>query len=272
MRKELTSFFAVLFLALTVILGILLVNAKRQLVQVDRESQSEAEEKLVPSAEKKVAKLSAPRTYASPIQLPAPKLKGTLSVEQAIAERRTLRSFKDEPLTLAQLSQMLWAAQGITEAKTGKRTAPSARSVYFYSVYVLVRDVTGLKPGLYEYLPKEHALGDMKVADASTIFNNAGVEAGAKTPPVVVMLTAAIDKGIEKLGEGSKTSAYLEGGHIGQNMYLQAQALKLGMVVMGGTGTAAQALKLDPAETMVYVIPMGVPAPAASPTAAPVEK
>ncbi len=256
MRKELMSFLAVFLLGLSVVLGILLLNTKRENLQLARSQPAVVTDQ---TAEKQVL-LPQPRSYRVTIELPAPKLKGTVSVEQALAERRTERTFEDQALTLPQLSQMLWAAQGVTDEKTGKRTAPSAYEVYPFSVYVLVRDVKGVEPGLYEYLPEKHALGAMPVADANSLFNNAGVQAGAKTSPVVVLLSAAMDKGYEKMKERSVSSAYLEGGHIAENMYLQAESLKLGLVVMGGSGTAAEALKLDPAEKIVYVIPMGVPA------------
>lgn len=261
MRKELTTFLVVLLLIICTVLGILLLNAKRQIFQLSTTTPKVAQ--TADQAPKKEIVLPTARTYTTVIPLPTPKLKGTVSVEQAIAERRSQRAYKDEPMTMQQLSQMLWAGQGITEPKTGKRTAPSAFEVYPYTMYVLVRNVIGLQPGLYEYLPTQHALGDMKLADANTLLNNSGIEAVAKNSPVVVLLSAALDKGVAKLKTGAVPSAYLEGGHIGQNMYLEAQSLQLGMVVTGGVGTAAKALQLDPAETVVYVIPMGVPAPPA---------
>lgn len=258
MKKELTSFVALVFLATSVILGILFIDVKRQVISQSRQFVSESNQKVI---EKKAAVLPSARTYSEEISLPKPKIKGTLSVEKALNERRTIRVFKDAPLTLAQVSQMLWSAQGITDPATGKRVAPSAYEVYPFTVYMLVRNVTGLAPGLYEYLPKSHALGDLKLEGANELFANAGVQEGAKKAPVTFILAASLDKGLEKLKAGTMTSTYLEGGHIGQNMYLQAQSLKLGLVVMGGAGKTSEALKLDKAETVVYIIPVGVPAP-----------
>lgn len=259
MRKGIISIFTVFFLATTVILGILLLNAKRQQLAA-----------IIPAIQKeevKEAKLPAPRSYAAVVKLPAPKTRGTMSVEEALQSRRTARAYLNKPVSLAQLSQMLWAAQGITIPNTDFRTAPSAFNIYPYTVYVVVRNVTGLTPGLYEYLPKQQALGDMKLTGALDAFDASGVEAGAKKSPVVILLAAAFDKGLAKMPAGTEASTYLEGGHIGENLYLQAESLNLGMVVMGGgTQAAHDAMKLDAAEKVVYVIPFGYPAPTPSPT------
>ncbi len=262
MRKDLVSFLAVLLLVVSVVFGILLIDAKRDLLA--------SKSALVPPTQelaKKEAKLPVPRTYASPIPLPAPNLKGSLSVEEAIAGRRSRRTFLDKPLSMAQLGQLLWSAQGVTDP-SGKRVAPSAREAYPYTVYVMVRNVTGLRSGFYEYLPKNHALGDMNFPNAPTDFNNAGVEETAKSSPIVFILTAAFDKNLDKFPSGTTSSYYLEGGHIGQNLYLQVESMKLGMVVQGGLGKVQDAFKLDPAEKPVYVVPVGYPAPVASPTSA----
>lgn len=261
MQKGLVSFITVFLLVVSVVLGILLISAKRELLRAGKTAPVSSQ------AEKKEVKLPAPRSYANPIPLPKPTLKGTMSVEEAIVSRRSRRSFLDKPLSLAQVSQILWSAQGVTDP-SGKRAAPSAREAYPYTVYVMIRSVTGLVPGFYEYLPKEHALGDMKFPSAPSIFDAAGVEETAKGSPIVVILTAAFDKNLDKFPNGTTSSYYLEGGHIGQNLYLQIESLKLGMVVQGGVGKVAEAFKIDPAEKTVYVIPMGYPAPVPSPTPA----
>ncbi len=269
MRKEMVTFIALILLVTSLVTGILFLNSKREIAALKRAS-AQPSAPTPATAEKKVAKLPILRTYVSPIALPAPKLKGTTSVEEALQIRRSRREFATKPVTLPQLSQMLWAAQGITVPGTNKRTAPSAREVYPYTVYVVVRNVTGLAPGLYEYLPKEQALGDMKLAGAITAFDASGVEAGAKKAPVTLLLAAAFDKGLEALKAGAVSSTYLEGGHIGENLYLEAESLKLAMVVMGGgTQAAHDAMKLDPAETVVYVIPFGLRAPASTATPTP---
>lgn len=265
MHKGVISIFTLLFLGTTIVLGILLLNSKRELLSKGLQGLPALVQK-----ETKTAKLPVPRTYASVISLPAPKLRGTMSVEEALQVRRTRRTFADKPVSLAQLSQMLWSAQGITVPGTEKRTAPSAREIYPYTVYVVVRNVTGLTPGLYEYLPAKNALGDMKLTGTLAAFDASEVEAGAKKAPVTLLLAAAFDKGLDKMPSGTGPSFYLEGGHIAENLYLEAESLKLALVVMGGgTQAAHDAMKLDPADTVVYVIPFGQRAPEPAPTPAP---
>lgn len=269
MRKDALSFLLLFFLGLSIVLGILLITTKRQVLKLSRAAAPTQPVQV--TAPIKEVKLPIPRVYSSLIALPEPKLKGTLSVEEALATRRSRREFASTPLTLTQLSQMLWSAQGVTDSVGNKRTAPSAYEVYPYTVYVVARNVTGLVPGLYEYIPATNSLGDMKRENAIETFDGSGIEAGAKQAPVVFLLSSAMDKGIAKLKAGAVNSAYLEGGHIGQNIYLEAESLKLATVVMGGTGTAAKALNLDPAETIVYVVPIGNRVPP-TPSPAPIKE
>jgi hypothetical protein len=79
---------------------------------------------------------------------------GPISIEKALLERRSVRSYKDEPLTMTDISQILWATQGITEPKRGLRTTPSAKALYLLNTYLLVGNVTGLSVGMYNTNPK----------------------------------------------------------------------------------------------------------------------
>ncbi|MDD4196537.1 MAG: nitroreductase family protein [Syntrophorhabdaceae bacterium] len=80
---------------------------------------------------------------ATLIKLPGPKYDGAVSIERALKERRSVRIYKDAPLSLSDVSQILWAAQGITEPSRGLRTAPSARAQYFLAIYLFAENVTG---------------------------------------------------------------------------------------------------------------------------------
>lgn len=199
------------------------------------------------------------RTYAQAIQLPQPSTTKGMPLEKAIQERRSRRDFSDKPVTMAELSQLLWSAQGITDPETGHRAAPSARGAYPFTVFVVVRNVSGLEPGLYEYLPKTQSLGSLMLADAGQKLSGAGVQPGAQQAPVVFVLSAAYGKAQKTLGESAVSSSLLEAGHIGQNMYLQTESLRMSMVVMAGFDAAkvGSALSLDPAETVVYLMPFG---------------
>lgn len=261
MRKDLLSLFTVLLLISTVALSVLLISSKRELLTAKRSASSAPAKQ----EEKKEVKLPTPRTYSEPISLPKPSYKGIMSVEEAIYTRRSQRAFLDKSITLAQASQLLWSAQGVTDP-SGKRAAPSSRDAYPYTAYLLARNVAGLNPGFYEYIPQTHSLGDMKIPNAAALFDASGVQETAKGSPAVIILTAAFDKNLDKFPNGTTSSYYLEGGHIGQNLYLQATSMKLGIVVQGGTGKIQESFKIDPAEKPVYVVPVGYPAPAASPT------
>ncbi|MGZ6125656.1 MAG: SagB/ThcOx family dehydrogenase, partial [Myxococcales bacterium] len=91
------------------------------------------------------------------VSLPAPRLDGKVSIEAALKQRRSVRKFTSTPLTIEEIGQLCWAAQGVTDEK-GHRTAPSARAVYPLELYVVVGSVTGLAPGFYHYQPSSHSL------------------------------------------------------------------------------------------------------------------
>ena len=108
-------------------------------------SQNEREEPIhIPVAE-----------HNAEIKLPEPVKDSDTSIEEALLERRSIRQYKDDPLTLAKVSQILWAAQGIT-AHWGGRTSPSAGATYPLEVYVVVGNVCDLLEGIYKYKPHEH--------------------------------------------------------------------------------------------------------------------
>ncbi|MCX7966252.1 MAG: SagB/ThcOx family dehydrogenase [Syntrophorhabdaceae bacterium] len=123
------------------------------------------------------------------IKLTQPKYDGEISVERALKERRSIRSYKTEPLTLDIISQILWAAQGVTEPQRGLRTAPSARAQYLLEVYLVAGNITNLKPGIYRYIPKDHTLllishGEMK----ERLYSAAG-QAPIKAAPCALLIT-----------------------------------------------------------------------------------
>ncbi len=187
------------------------------------------------------------------IKLPAAKYDGPVSVEKALLERRSIRAYKDEPLALSDVSQILWAAQGITDSTTGHRTAPSAMARYFLEVYLIPGDVTGLPMGIYKYQPQGHELvvvaeGDYK----SKLFDAAG-QAPIKNAPAALVIC-----GISE-GSTNPNSMYLEAGHAAQNVYLQAVPLKLGTVVMGGFKgeEVKKALNIPAKEEPIYIMPIG---------------
>jgi len=187
------------------------------------------------------------------LKLPPPRYDSEVSIEKALAERRSIRSYKEEPLTLNELSQILWAAQGITEPKKGLRTAPSARALFLVEVYVLPGNVTNLPMGIYKYQPQGHEL--VKIADGdkkAELFKAVG-QAPIKNAPAVLVFSGLSEK------TQRPTWMYLEAGHAAQNVYLQAVSLKLGAVVMGGfkDEDVRKVLNLSEKEQPLYIMPIG---------------
>ena len=186
-------------------------------------------------------------------KLPPPRHDSEVSIEKALLERRSIRSYQEEPLTLKDLSQILWAAQGITEPKRGLRAAPSPRAAYLLEVYVLPGDVTNLPMGLYRYQPEGHEL--IKIADGdkkAELFKAAG-QAPIKNAPVALVIAG--------LSEKTQNPAwmYLEAGHAAENVYLQSVSLKLGTVAMGGfkEDEVRKVLNLSEKERVLYIMPIG---------------
>ena len=131
------------------------------------------------------------------MELPQPRTEGRISVEKAIRNRRTIRSFTPESLGLEQFSQLLWAAQGITEDRGFKRTAPSAGALYPMDIYAVVgtSGIEGLTPGVYHYNAAHHAVsvvskGDLRKSVARAAFSQMWI-AGA---PLSFVLTAEYDR------------------------------------------------------------------------------
>lgn len=257
MKKEVLSVIVVLLIGFSTMLFVLFVNEKRQVSRLVSSS-SETNSPTTQEQQTISAELPALKVITEYIDLPQPRTRGTVSVEQALATRRSRRVFSDQPVTMAQLGQVLWSAQGITD-ENGHRTAPSGRSLYPFTVYAIVRNVDGLQPGMYQYLPEKHQLGNLGIANAGDFLSNAGVQENSQQAPVVLVLSAAYGKMVEKYPNNSVEVTMLEGGHIGQNIYLQVEALNMSTVVTAGfnPATVGEAIKLDPHETIVYLVPFG---------------
>jgi SagB-type dehydrogenase family enzyme len=255
MKKEALSFITLFLIGVTTILGVLLINEKQSQVKNLTAPPNSTEQISIP----KYA-MPAMKTMSEVIQLPDPKLTSSISLESAIYERRSRRFYSDQPVSMQELSQVLWSAQGITD-EAGHRAAPSARSAYPFTLYVVVRNVSGLEAGLYQYNHEDHSLGNLGIANAGDLLIEANVQDNSKTAPVVIVMSAA-PAVMQKISPDSDPmpNIYLEGGHIGQNIYLQVEALKMATVVSGGFDKMAvgKALQLDTDnEKIVYLVPFG---------------
>jgi len=203
------------------------------------------------------------RTKEAPIKLPSPNPQGKTSVEAAISKRRSVRRFRAQPLSLAQLSQLLWSAQGIT-GSGGRRAVPSAGATYPLEIFVVVgaHGIENLAAGLYHYQVDNHSLslhlsGDLrqKLADAAlgqSLIANC---------PVVIVVCALHPRTAYRYGRRGERYIHMEVGHVGQNLSLQAVALGLATVMIGAfeDEEVSKALKIEEQIKPLYIIPVGEP-------------
>ena len=203
------------------------------------------------------------------LHLPYPKLRGSVSVEEALANRRSVREYREEPLTIEELSQLLWAAYGISETTYGLRTAPSAGAQYPLELYVVVGE-RGVKTadgylaaGIYYYNVHRHSLILRKLGDFREELYRAALEQiWVLKAPVSLVFTAVYHRTTRVYGErGRVRYVPMDLGHAGQNVYLQATALGLGTVAVGAfyDEEVSRILDLPPDETPLYIMPVGRP-------------
>ena len=197
------------------------------------------------------------RAGTPPVSLPEPRKQGSVSVEAALASRRSVRAFSKEALTLAELGQLLWAAQGVS-GPGGKRTAPSARHLYPLETAVVARNVDGLANGAYRYLPARHALEPLALAkDGESMLVRSTSQAHVHAAPVVFVIAAVY----ERMDAGPRSHVWTdyEAGLASENLLLEAVALGLGSVVVGGMDAAAakDAVHLTGREQVIVLIPVG---------------
>lgn len=192
------------------------------------------------------------------IQLPQPRLDSTTSVEAALAARRSIRSFANKPVALEELSQLLWAAQGIT-APRGLRTAPSAGALYPLELFVVAGNVATLPAGTYQYKPVGHHLARVAEGDQRPGLADAALgQSPIRKAPVVIAIVADERKTTIKYGERGVRYVHLEAGHAAQNICLQAEALGLGSVVIGAfSDKDVASLLRSPGQQPLYLIPLG---------------
>ena len=197
------------------------------------------------------------------IELPEPRTEGSVSVEAAIAARRSRRSFGDGPLSLAVVSQLLWATQGITDSEAGFRAAPSAGATFPLEVYLTVRSggIPDLSAGVYHYRPRAHELVMTAKGDVQTDLRDAALDqAWVEQAPLTIVL-AGVDARTEKQYQdrGSERYVPMEAGHAGENIYLQAEALDLGTVAVGAfrDGAVSDVVGLDADARPLYIFPVG---------------
>lgn len=196
------------------------------------------------------------------VPLSKPSCDGKVSVERAIKERRTVRSFRPKPLTLAQLSQLLWAAQGVTDEGMGFRAAPSGGALYPLDVYAVVGDggVEGLQSGIYHYQPETHSIRFVRRGDRRKEVASAALwQMWMAKAPVMFVITSEHERITRKYGKRGIRYAQIEVGHVGQNIFLQAGGLGLAAGIVGAfsDNAVAEAIGAPKAHNPLIIMPVG---------------
>ena len=200
-----------------------------------------------------------------PIHLPSPSQKGGMPLAEAIARRRSIRDFTPQTISQLQLSQILWAAQGITDTRGEYRAVPSAGATYPLELFVVCgrNGVEGIDAGIYQYNIARHSLtlhyeGDVRLALAGAALG----EEGIYEAPVDIVICAVFERTTLDYGSRGERYVHIEVGHAGQNIYLQATALGLATVAIGAFNDeqVREVLRLDKQYKPLYIMPVGKPA------------
>lgn len=213
---------------------------------------------------------SKPSTYksypgAKGFRLPPPS-RNTLTVDDALRKRRSVREFSDRPLEVDDLSYLLWASTGIRESRGGHdfRTAPSAGALYPVETYVVVNSVQGVDAGLYHYNIKDHALELLREGHLGEEIAHAALEQDmCASAPVVMIWTALFERSRWKYGQRAFRYVYLDAGHVAANLALSAAATGLGSCQIAATfdDEVNGLLGIDGAEeSVIYMSVVGRPA------------
>jgi SagB-type dehydrogenase family enzyme len=193
------------------------------------------------------------------ISLPEPARDSNTSVESALLRRRSVRQYASETLTIAEISQLLWAAQGITRPG-GYRTAPSAGALYPLEVYLVSGNVNQLPAGVYRYHPEGHELEQVILGDKRAELSHAALgQDPVQGAPAVILISGIYERTTGKYGERGRQYVHMEVGSAAENIYLQAVSLNLGTVFIGAfyDDQVKEVLDLRPNEIPLCLMPVG---------------
>ena len=190
------------------------------------------------------------------VALPQPNTRGAMSVEETISRRRSIREFAPEPLTLDRISQLLWAAAGLTP-ESGSRAAPSAGACYPLDASLVCEQ------GMFSYVVDGHALikrfaEDLRSRLAAAAYGQHFVGAA----PISIVFAAVFERTTGRYGDRGIRYVYMDVGHAAENVHLQAEALGLGSVPVGAFDDEAVAdvLGLSRDQRPIYIVSAGRPA------------
>ncbi len=202
------------------------------------------------------------------IRLPWPSFDGSVSVEKALSTRRSIRDYVSEPLSLGEVSQILWSAYGITETRYGFKTTPSAGATYPLELYLVVnpRSVSYsegfLEAGSYRYDPYSHSLFLVKRGNFREELYRAALEQEwVRDAAVNIVFTAVFERTTGRYGQRGIRYVWIEVGHAGQNVYLQATAMGLATVAIGAfhDSWVKEIIGAREDEEPLYIMPVARP-------------
>lgn len=196
------------------------------------------------------------------VRLPEPRTDGAVSVEAALAARRSVRDFDEgAEITLADLSQLLWATQGISPDRRRGRVAPSAGATYPLEILVVAGHVFGLEPGIYRYVPDGHVLEPHQEAvdRRGDLTRDALAQSWLREAPATIVFAADFERTTSRYGTRGEMYVHMEVGHAAENLCLQAVALGLGTVCVGAFDEQRihGVLALPVRERPLYMVPVG---------------
>jgi len=203
----------------------------------------------------------------SEVSLPYPKKITNMSVEEAILYRRSIRDYTGDPITVMELSMILWAAQGITNTQYRFRASPSAGATYPLEIYVvvgekkvLVEENVFIDAGIYKYDVYRHSLVLIKAGDYRKQLSDAALrQEWVRNAAVDIVICAVYERTTSRYGDRGIRYVHIEVGHVGQNIYLMATALNLGTVAVGAfyDERVSEIIGAAENENPLYIMPIG---------------
>ena len=224
--------------------------------------------RLKAERDRRLAALPDSHAVLKTVKLPEPARDGKVSVEAALEARRSIRQYAPGGLSLAEVSQLVWAAYGVNKPVPevaslggGLRTAPSAGACYPLEVYVVAGKVDGLEAGIYRYEPATHELRQTLAGDRrAELCEAAANQNGVRTAPASIVYSAVYERNTKRYGDrGRERYVCMDLGHSGENVYLQCAALGLGTCAIGAffDDDVRQVMRLTKLEEPLYIMPMG---------------
>jgi len=187
-------------------------------------------------------------------------LKSSTSIKEAIKNRRSVRDYKDDPLTIQDVTQLLFAAQGTTNPENNLRATPSAGATYPIEIYLVAGNVTKLEPGIYKYKNQTNELLKITNGDKRKKLCNATLsQPCVKNSTAVIVICTVLQRTIQKYGEQAKKYVYMEVGAVAENIYLQAESLNIGTVFVGAfnDNKVKNIINAETDEEPLCIMPLG---------------